>query len=309
MKRLVLASCVLLLVLLPVVVAAQERPMPTGGGSSAGSASPRGGESGGGVSSGSSAGSSAPSSVGSMGGGSAVDRGGSMGGGSYGSPVRGGGASTRSNYSGPRSGEVSAVSARPRDASAPNVGQAVPVTERPRGDAPLYGKAVPRGSVPAPPSGFVPGGNVGGYYPYYGYGYGYNPYWSWYYGSCGWDYWGFGNPYYCSPGGPFYSWGMWTWPMGMYSGYWNDYAAGGTYTTSEKGSIKLKVKPKEAEVYVDGTYYGQVDHYDGAFQHLDLSSGTHKVEIRANGYQTLQIEMRVLPGKTVTYTGEMKPVK
>ena len=60
---------------------------------------------------------------------------------------------------------------------------------------------------------------------------------------------------------------------------------------------------------VDGTYYGKVDNYDGAFQHLELRSGTHEVEIRANGYETIQWQIRVLPGKTLTYNGEMKVLK
>ena len=71
----------------------------------------------------------------------------------------------------------------------------------------------------------------------------------------------------------------------------------------------MKVKPKEAEVYVDGTYYGQVDNYDGSFQHLDLSAGTHKIELRAKGFDVLQLELRVLPGKTIPYTGDLKQTK
>lgn len=292
MKRLVLASCAALLVLAPVLAFAQARP--GGGGTTVGSAAPRGGESGGTTSSSSSSSSSGSS-------GTATMRGSGMDGGSFSSPV-GGGNSIRS-YDGPRSGEAGPA-ARPRGASSSSAGQAVPASERPRGDRPVYGQAVPRTTKPGQGDIVVPSG----YYPFYdSYGYGYP-----YYGSYGWfgSYGYYGSPYYWGDmwGMPF-GWGMYTLPMGAYSSYWSDYAGGAAYTTSTVGSIKLKVKPKEAEVYVDGTYYGQVDNYDGNFQHLDLPAGTHRVEIRASGYQTLQMEMRVLPGKTITYTGEMKPAK
>jgi hypothetical protein len=306
MKRLILASCGALIVLAPVLAFAQNRTPPAGG-STVGSAAPRGGESGGS--------SSAPSS-GSSSSGSATERGGSSAGpgsngGSFSSPVTG--SSMRGSYAGPRSGEATAV-ARPRNGS-PSVGQAVPVSERPRGDAPLYGKAIARSQVPAPNNGgIISGGYNGSLYPYYGY---YDPYswgwyWGWNWGYTGWyGNYGYGWPYYgyAWPGMPYYGWGMYALPMSVYSDYWYSYAGGAAYTTSTLGSIKFKVKPKEAEIYVDGTYYGQVDNYDGSFQHLDLPAGTHKVEIRANGYETLQTEIRVLPGKTITYPGELKPAK
>ncbi len=292
MKRLVLASCAALLILAPVVAFAQSRTPPAGS-STVGSAAPRGGES---------TGSSSSSSSG-----TATERGGGASGGaggSFSSPV-GGGASVRGNYDGPRSGDPM-PSARPRNASA-SVGQAVPASERPRGDGPVYGHAVPRSQAV---QNNQQTGIGTGYYPYY---YDYYGSYGWY-GSYGnywnpwnpWAPWSSINPYTWGP----YGWSMW--PMSMYSSYWYDYASSvgpAVYTSSTTGSIKLKVKPKEAEVYVDGTYYGQVDNYDGTFQHLDLSAGTHRVEIRASGYQTLQVEVRVLPGKTITYNGELKPAK
>lgn len=293
MKRLVLASCAALLVLAPVIALAQNRP--GGGGSSVGSASPRGGESGG---SSSSSGGGASERSGGMSS-SPGGMGSSSGGGSFSSPVAG---SMRS-YDGPRSGEAGMPSARPRNASA-SVGQPVPVSERARGDRPVYGQAAPRGSKPPNTSPLIIRG--GGYDPsYYGwYGLGYPSY-----GSYGWYGSYYGSPYWDTWGMPMYGWGMYALPMSAYSSLWYDSAVSAAYTTPSIGSIKLRVKPKEAEVYVDGTYYGQVDNYDGTFQHLDLAAGTHKVEIRANGYETLQLQMRVLPGKTVTYTGEMKSTK
>jgi len=303
MKKLTLASCAVLLFLMPALAFAQRTP--PAGSTSAGTAAPRGGES--------TSSSSGSSGSASERGGSSMNSGGSSSGSSSASPVN----MSSGSYNGPRSGEASASGvARARSASA-SIGQPVPASERPRGDRPTLGQAVPRGSAKPPQNngagypyvdygnyGYYPflGGWYGGYYGYYGSPYGVSPY-SW-------------NPYGYDPNmwwtsvGPLYGWGMYALPMSGYSSLWYDYyaAESPSYVQSINGSIKLKVKPKDAEVYVDGTYYGRVDHYDGAFQHLDLRAGTHRVEIRANGYQPIEFQVRVLPGRSITYNGEMKPV-
>ncbi len=295
MKKIILASAALL-VLVPVLALAQERTPPAGA-TTVGTATPRGGESSG------SSGSTSGSSAGSMG----SDRGGGnfgMGGSSGfsgGSPAN----VASGRYDGPRSGD-SASFARPRSSS-PSVGQPVPASERPRGDRPTYGQATPRANA-KPPQNIVIGTPSDFYYdPYFGYGgYGYYPTWYWPYGA----YTGFYDPWMMA-----YPMNPWSWavPYGAYS-TWYDYYSSGyggapSYVESTTGSIRLKVVPKEAEVYVDGTFYGQVDRYNGTFQHLDLKAGTHTIEIKANGYEPLKVPIRVLPGKTITYSGELKPIK
>lgn len=290
MKRLVVASCAALLVFAPVLVLAQNRTPPAGGGTSAGTAAPRGGDSG-----------SSSSSSGSSGGGTTMGSSGS-GGGYFGGGSPAGGVSVRS-YDGPRSGDVGG-SARARTSS-PSVGQPVPVTERPRGDGPIYGKAVPRSGAPGQNNLVIAGGGYWWDNPYYGsygpYGFwGYNPYYSSLYF----------NPFYYDPwtGMSPYFGGMLLFPGYMYSMGEGYYSVAPAYTGSPLGSIRLHMKPKEAEVYVDGTYYGKVDNYDGRFDHLDLPAGAHLLEIRAEGFQTIQVSLRVLPGTTITYSGEMKAI-
>ena len=194
---------------------------------------------------------------------------------------------------------------------APAVGTAAPNEYRPRGGAPVRGVAVPRSSVPngGGGGGYYPPGYWGGYYPYY------PPYWGSYYPGWGWGGylgWGFGLSWYYDP----FWWGGY--PYSVYVGYpgygYADdpgygYAAepGDVYYN---GSIKLKVKPKRAEVYVDGYYVGIVDDFDGMFQDLDLSADpsgriAHRVEIRAAGAQPLVFEARLQPGQTITYRGEL----
>ena len=124
------------------------------------------------------------------------------------------------------------------------------------------------------PPGVIDGG--GGYYPIY------YP-WGWggigvgaYYGG-GYDPWGWGDPYATAA-----------------SGY--DY----------DGKLKLKVKPRQAEVLVDGYFAGSVDDYDGTFQELHLEPGPHRIEIRLEGYESLSFEVRILPDQTITYKGELR---
>jgi len=72
------------------------------------------------------------------------------------------------------------------------------------------------------------------------------------------------------------------------------------------GSLRLKVKPRNAEVFIDGLSVGTIDSFDGVFQRLDVQAGPHKIELRAEGYQTEQFDVIVTSGETVTYKGDMK---
>ena len=73
-----------------------------------------------------------------------------------------------------------------------------------------------------------------------------------------------------------------------------------------EGSLRLKVKPREASVYVDGYFTGRVDDFDGVFQRLKIDAGPHRVDIRLDGYETLTFDVRIDPDRTTTYTGDLK---
>ena len=76
-----------------------------------------------------------------------------------------------------------------------------------------------------------------------------------------------------------------------------------------RGAVKLKIKPRDAEVFVDGAYAGIVDEFDGALQSLKLNSGAYQIEVRKPGFDTLHYDVRVQPDHTVTLKDEMKAVK
>lgn len=95
-------------------------------------------------------------------------------------------------------------------------------------------------------------------------------------------------------------WGGGYGPYGPYGPYHRYVAA--------DSSVKLEVKPKQAEVYVDGYYAGIVDQFDGVFQRLHIESGPHRIEVRAPGYESLVFDVRISPDHTTTYEGEMKKI-
>lgn len=104
---------------------------------------------------------------------------------------------------------------------------------------------------------------IGGYYGYpYGF---YDP---WY---------GFGYPYAFGPYPPF--------PYRYYG-----YGPG--------AALRLEVKPKEAEVYVDGYYAGVVDDFDGVFQRLEVEPGEHEIALYLDGYRTVKQRLYVTPRHT-----------
>jgi len=286
----------------------------SGGGERSGAAVPRGGSSGGGVSGGGSVGSSsspsAPSSSGSTMrsparmGSSSGDRAGAA----MRAPRRSDDAQATGRRAVPRGGTASAPAApatRTGRSTTRTTGEgggsvdratgrrAVPVNNRPRGERPVTGQAVERSRVPLPGTDTIfiyrPYYNPWGFYgPGLGYGLGYLYYDPFWYGGYGY---GSGYGYY---GGGYGS--------GYYSG-----SGGYSQTYRDAGALRLKLKPREAEVYVDGYYVGVVDSFDGMFQKLRLDGGGHRVEVRADGYDPLQFDVLITPGETVTYKGEMQP--
>jgi hypothetical protein len=107
-----------------------------------------------------------------------------------------------------------------------------------------------------------------------------------------WAYSGFGLGYYYSP---------WGWGPGYAQGYY------GYRGHEDFGSVRLKVSPRDAEVFVDNYFAGYVDDFDGIFQSLKLEVGGHQIEIRKPGFAPLQFDVHVQPDRTVTFRGELRP--
>jgi hypothetical protein len=171
---------------------------------------------------------------------------------------------------------------------------------------------VPRSETSAP----GPPGSGGGYYPIYpgypgfypGYGYGYG---GGYYSDCYWYPYSCGNPWgWGAFGLGYFYMNPWAWNYGDFS-YWGGGGGGGggSFSGAQMGSLRLKVKPNNASVYVDGYYAGIVDDFDNSFQKLSLSLGTHKIEISAPGYEPLIVELEVKDFDTINYQGALVPIR
>ncbi len=150
-------------------------------------------------------------------------------------------------------------------------------------------------------------------YPYRGYGYGY-PYYGYpYYGTSfafgigigigvGFG-WGWGYPYYGyrAYGYPFY-YGAWGYPYGgpyPYPAGYYDYS----------GAARLEVRPREAEVYIDGYLVGTVDNFDGWAQRLNVAPGEHQLVIYLKGHRTFRENVLFRPGATLRVEHVMQPLE
>ncbi len=151
---------------------------------------------------------------------------------------------------------------------------------KPRPPAPPQRKAVPR--PPAPPRVLPPQYHMLPRTHYFRpistrLDFYYHPYFGFYYG-----------PYY----GPFYPY------PGPYLGpeFFSD------------ATLRTKVTPNDARVYVNGYYAGEADDFDGIFQGLYLSAGEHQIEFFLEGYRTVREHLYLNVGDSRQVTHRMVPV-
>jgi hypothetical protein len=95
-----------------------------------------------------------------------------------------------------------------------------------------------------------------------------------------------------------------------YDPYWGPYGYGYPYpgyaiSDYDTGEVRLKVKPRDAEVYVNGYYAGRVDDFDGVFQGLKLQAGNYHLSVKAPGYEPLDFNVHVTVDHKVTYEGDL----
>lgn len=139
------------------------------------------------------------------------------------------------------------------------------------------------------------------YYPFVG---PWGRWYPWYSSGFGWG--GFGYMWY----DPFYTPYYYRHPYGYpYNLYYRSPAPSVYYGEEDEelvGSIRFRVEPKDALVYVNGALVGTVDDFNGLKDHLQLPAGVHQVEIRAEGYETYVAELTVEAGKTLTERFSLK---
>jgi hypothetical protein len=78
-------------------------------------------------------------------------------------------------------------------------------------------------------------------------------------------------------------------------------------TAGPSGGLSFEISPSGAEVYIDGRYAGHVSDLGPTVQPLALTPGSHHVEIRAAGYQTMSFDADITAGQVLPYQGSMQP--
>jgi hypothetical protein len=65
------------------------------------------------------------------------------------------------------------------------------------------------------------------------------------------------------------------------------------------GDVRVLATPKEAEVYVDGSYSGVVGDFDGVFGRLHTTPGAHAITLHLEGFRTVTQNIYVAPDTTL----------
>jgi hypothetical protein len=101
---------------------------------------------------------------------------------------------------------------------------------------------------------------------------------------------------------------------GFFYGPWGPYPAWAGpvrrhTSVVSNGYLALQVQPAQAQVYVDGLYVGTVNDVVGALHGRPLEAGAHRLELRAPGYDGIAVDVRIDPGQTTLYRGELTPAR
>jgi PEGA domain-containing protein len=73
-----------------------------------------------------------------------------------------------------------------------------------------------------------------------------------------------------------------------------------------RGSLRIETIPGFAQVFVDGFYSGVADEFGVLGRPLTLTAGSHRVELRAPGYETLAFSVLIEANEIVRYRGDMQ---
>jgi len=162
-----------------------------------------------------------------------------------------------------------------------------PMAHAPAAHAPMSA----RRPIGPPVGTAVPRSGSGRPIPYYGSHYGL-PYYGAFGGALGLGLYAYDDPYWYGaddyPYGPYGAIDPYVPPVG-----------------DDTGGLRLDVKPKSADVFVDGHAAGAVDDFSGHFEHLDLAPGPHHIELRAPGYQPVQFDVNIMADHTIQYHGTL----
>ena len=127
---------------------------------------------------------------------------------------------------------------------------------------------------------------------------------------------GFGHyhPYYHPYYRPYYYGGFYPFYSPFYSPFYGPYWYGayyqypGYYYGRPYSSARIEVKPRSAQVFLDGYYVGVVDQFDGVFQRLDLPTGEHELTVYLPGYRSYRQKTLFRPGEGYHFKAILEPL-
>jgi hypothetical protein len=123
---------------------------------------------------------------------------------------------------------------------------------------------------------------VGFHSSYYGHHHGHHlrAYWPWFYGHAAWPVY----PYPVAVGYP------------------------GAPPVWQGGAVDVEIKPKQTEIYIDGTFVGPASRFDGYPNYLWLEPGSHTLTLYRTGYRTLEQRVEVQRGMITDLRLDMSPL-
>ena len=118
-------------------------------------------------------------------------------------------------------------------------------------------------------------------------------------------------------GSPFYSYDPFFWGWPGYAGFGWGWGYPWGYPPpyywqsriyDRTGAARLKVKPAQAQIYVDGYYVGVADDFDGTFQRLHVEAGEHQLAFYLDGYRTFRQNVLFRRDGTLEISHVMQPL-
>jgi hypothetical protein len=73
---------------------------------------------------------------------------------------------------------------------------------------------------------------------------------------------------------------------------------------SNTAQLRISVKPEEAAIFVNDSYVGHIDRFDGR-RGMRLSAGTHRLTIALPGYEAFNTEITVRAGQSYEIKAEL----
>lgn len=72
-------------------------------------------------------------------------------------------------------------------------------------------------------------------------------------------------------------------------------------------TLKLKIKPKRAAVFLDEKYVGHAGDFGGAFKSMKISPGKHRIRVELPGYRTFDTEVNLLADQETEVKTDLIP--